>query len=178
MPFKKSKKSGSQSRIKFPKDAIPLKKLEEETPAKKNIPKEVEDLCDSIMNSEWNAWSTRPSGELFGYLVIAKWYPKLHSWALLYVARGHVRGTMSKFFSGRGQSPIGRYVSSFSKTDRALLWAKWVKDPYFPYESVHLEDLISAMGVLYNQGERPAFNFTDKDFQPDVPENFSILDYA
>ncbi|KAL8586568.1 hypothetical protein ACOMHN_053921 [Nucella lapillus] len=149
---------------------------------KKRWTEEAESLAERLAKAEWHSYSSRPprgtgGGESSGYFVILHWYVKEKVWVPIYMQRGNVGSQLARLFSPRDPTPICKYLSSFPRTQRKLLFVKWVMD--LPAESasktrVPFGEVLQAFSARYNQGEVLAFNMEED--QPEVPENFSLLD--
>lgn len=144
---------------------------------KKNWSEKAEVLADSLAKAEWQPFSSRPRGDLTGFFVIFRWYPKQGTWVPLYMQHGSVCSLLSKITGGKEASyaPISKYLSSFPRSERKLLWVKWLQQPptLKDEEPVTCEEVLSAFSAKYNSGEPLPFNMEE---EVPLPENFSILD--
>ncbi|XP_076456423.1 uncharacterized protein LOC143290795 [Babylonia areolata] len=167
--------SEKKKAIKLPAGASLELKVSES--GKKQWTEEAESLAERLAKAEWHSYSSRPRGESNGYFVVLHWYNKEKVWVPLYMQHGNVGSQLAKLFNNREATPICKYLSSFPRTQRKLLWLKWVLD--LPSDGgkskVAFKDVLRAFSSKYNQGETLAFNMDDE--QPDIPENFSLLDY-
>lgn len=175
-------KKVSKKAVKMPEGATPLNKTTETLPIKDFPPinKSVEDFCDAMAESDWQPFCARPKHDIVGFYVICRWYKEEESWAMMYVGKGHIKERLDMHFLGKQKHPITMYLSSFPKQSRNLLWLKWMKDPFHPYEGMALDDVINVLTQKYNNAEIPAFNqdlHVEKPKDHRVPEGFSILDY-
>lgn len=179
---KKKKRPTTKPELKLPTDKLKLCPAEVEDDSK--VDEKIRDFCDELMQSEWRSYISRPKQlDMFGVFVISQYYVQEKMWVVLYVGKGRVSRELDKIFTGRSGEAISHYMVSFpkktvrSKDQKTLVWLKWLPDPFFPYESLNVADVIAAIAKRYNCGETPAFNATEKELLPpdSVPEDFSIL---
>lgn len=159
----------------MPMNVLPLRKSSEPVPMRLDatpLPEGIEEFVDQLMDSEWHSYCSRPQREIHGYYVIFRWFPRESQWVVLYVGHGPVSSLVTQHFSGKQRTAISVYLSSFPKEARNLVWIKWVKDPFHPYETMRLDDILTVVAHKYNYGEIPAFNLPD---EKPLPDNFSIL---
>ncbi|XP_041361746.1 uncharacterized protein LOC121377727 [Gigantopelta aegis] len=163
-----------EKNIKLPVNAGPVKpnppaSIKNEATYKK----EVEKFVDSLLESDWHPYCGRPRSDLHGYFVIFRWVNKDKLWVPLFADVGQVTNRINQIFSGKHAEPISRYLSSFPKEHRKLIWIKW-QQLALEEELPELDEVLKVVAMKYNNGERPAFNF-DKDDLQGLPSNFSIL---
>ncbi len=101
----------------------------------------MEDFCDKLAETDWQPFYSRPRQFIMGFYMICRWYKNEKSWAMLCVGKGDIREKLDMNFAGKYSQPISMYLSSFPKHSRNLLWIKWMKDPFYPYE-VSMEESV------------------------------------
>ena len=86
---------------------------------------ETEKFVDSLLESDWQPYCGRPRNDLVGYFVIFQWRNKERLWVPLLADDGKIANRLNKIFSVKNNEPISKYLTSFPKVHRNLIWIKW-----------------------------------------------------
>lgn len=138
-----------------------------------DVEKQVDEFTDSLMQSDWQSFNTRPRRDVVGYYAVCEWFPIHKNWAVLYVDKGPISKNLDLHFRTKARrGALSHYLSTFSHKN--LFWIKWIKDPFHPYEGFSMEDVLASIKDKYNCGEMPTFN-SELVIKEDTRDDFSIL---
>ncbi|KAL5013127.1 hypothetical protein ScPMuIL_007397 [Solemya velum] len=132
---------------KFPGDVKVIKPSANFNKEKAKLEQESETLVDNLLASEWQPSTSRPRSDMLGYFVVLRWYNKQKQWVPLYLSYGAIQNQLNKIFSGKQSSAIGKYLSSFSKEDRKLIWVKWIKDESEDNTCIDMENALRVIAL-------------------------------
>lgn len=170
---KSRKKKNSGKVIKLPNGATQLKRCADSVKNAK-VDEKVVEFVKTLAESEWEPFSARPKTDITGFYLICRWYPRDSTWVILYAGYGHIHACLDHHFGGHERTPIGNYLSSFTKEARSLIWLKWQKEP--AKENIRLEDVLEVLAEMYSSSnEKPPFNLDLELESETVPEDFSIV---